>query len=127
MQIIVNDLISQIDTPDFIHNAQALSGLSSLIRLFRYTPSVYKLTLLVRNSGVALSFVVSSICSFISRPYDRRYQSEYDVQVAALLLVLVDAGKDIAFFVSMNVTELDNFFWARAIANNYLLKESIND
>lgn len=87
--------------------------------------TVSKLIFLVRNSNSAYNILLQQLGLFIDSPIDERYDSPWDIPIAALLMVAIKADSIMAGFVAQNVLRHPNLWWAKIIARSFLLEREI--
>ncbi len=120
----IDEQLSALESAEFNSSINAHSSISAGFDAIKRSDPVIKLTMLGRNSATALDAILQKMGEYLDRS-DDCYESPYDCPIAALLYVLVSIDPILASFASMGVLRTNSLWWARALANSYLLDKEI--
>lgn len=124
MQNTISEQLSALESAEYNSSINVHSSISAGFDAIKRSDPVIKLTMLCRNSPKALDAVLERMGKYLDQPEDS-YESPYDCSIAALLFVLLSIDPALASFASMGVLRTNRFWWARALANSYLLDKEI--
>jgi hypothetical protein len=125
---IVDELLEQLyNSDDLVAATKSATSLTIGINTINSFEFVSKLKFLGKNSASALDAILSLV-GFILDVYGELDDfNDFDVKVAALLVIVIDIDPIVARFLSMNILRASGgrLWWAEAIARNFLLKQEL--
>ena len=125
----IEQLIYQFTGDVLSEGLEKIQSVSELTDFIKQTKNFNPLVMFARNSEKSCDLLEDATQAWVDEEVeDDKERISDDVVIASLLLIFIQAGREgRAKNLSRQVVLDDSLFWARSLANSYLLDREIHD